>query len=243
MDHLIVFGLLYDRRPKLRAFSARPADQVDAWMEQHPDIIPIFYREWLAGQPGTSRAGEVLGSLGVAPSSEVRGSTDWAQWTAYLAAFNAILLHHERGQGATVQDLERRWRAKNLEGIEERWRDDMLWLLSGLSQLCGLRCFYFHLRETCAAEAERIQRVKAVFGRMRFQALELQEELRYCSPLGPMLRRLRRLPRNTGRASVGVGTIHKLEESGVRSLTALAGLQIDEQVALDVRRDLAKQIR
>lgn len=71
MDHLIVLGLLHDRRPKLRAFSARLADQVDSWMVQQPNIAPIFYREWLAGQPGASRSGEVLGSLGVTPSPEV----------------------------------------------------------------------------------------------------------------------------------------------------------------------------
>jgi superfamily II DNA/RNA helicase len=241
MDHLTVLGLLYERPPRLRSFSAKFADQVDAWMEQHPDTVPIVYREWIAGQAEASRAAEVIGSLGILLPPDNRGSADWARRTAYLAVFNAILLN-ERGQGAMIPDLERRWQARNLEGIEERWRDDCLWLLCGITQLCDLRCFYFHLRETCGADAARIQRVKALLGRMKLQALELQEELKFCSPLGPMLRSLRRLPRNMGQASVGVGTIRKLEESGVRSLTALAGLQIDDLVELGVRRDLAKQI-
>ncbi len=128
--------------------------------------------------------------------------------------------------------------------MEERWRDDISWLLSGLAELLELRCFYFHLREECDATPDRIKRVKSMLLRMRAQTFELREHLSYCSPLGPALRAIRATRSSTSEGrSVGVYSIRRLEEAGIRSLEDLVPIDTDDLVRLGVRRDLAKQIR
>ncbi len=242
LDHLIVLHLLSDRTPALRSFSAALTEQVDAWMEQHAEQVPLLYRDWIAGQPGASRAGEVLGSLGISLSQRGKTGDEAARKRAYLAAFRSIILY-ERGQGTPVNDLARRWNVKDFAGIEDRWRDDMLWLLSGLAQILDLRCFYYHLREACHADAERIKHVKHSLRRMVLQTFDVRESLKYCSPLGSLLRSIRRMPHTGNRLSISVQSIRRLEEAGVVCLADLVPLQVDDLVDLGVRRDLARQIR
>jgi hypothetical protein len=211
-------------------------------MESISANTPMLYREWIMGQEGASRAIELVGSLGIQPQGQPRDADEKARRMAYLAAFRSAVLY-ERGQGKDIESLTRQWGIKNLEGIEERWRDDFLWLLSGVAQMLDVRSFYFHLREECGADAERVRRVKQLLQRLRGQIFDLQEHLKYCSPLGPVLRSLRRTRSSASGVSIGVRTIRQLEASGIRSLPDLAALQIDDLVRLGVRRHLAKQIR
>jgi helicase len=238
LDHLVVLDLLHDRSPSLRTFSAGIVDQVDGWMESVPSRIPLLYREWIRGQTGASRALEVLGSLGVC-LDRTRDPCEQARRRAYLAVFRSIILY-ERSQGKEIRSLERQWKIQNLEGVEERWRDEYLWLLSGLAKILDLRCFYFHLKDSEAADPDRIQRVKRTLRRMRMQTYELQVLLKYCSPLGPLLRSIQRtLPTPVGKG-VGMRTIRRLEEAGVHSLAHLAQLQTGDLMSLGIRRDLAE---
>jgi superfamily II DNA/RNA helicase len=242
LDHLLLLELLSDHAPTLRPFSQKLAEQLDSWMESTPDHTSVLYREWIAGQRGASRANEVLGSLGLPSTGQGKDADEWARKTAYLALWRAAVLY-ERGQGKEIAQVERQWSITGLEGIEERWRDDGLWLLAGIAKILDLRCFYFHLREECAAGTERVQRIKRLLRRMRAQVFDLQEHLKYCSPLGPVLRSLRRMRREGEGASIGVQSIRRLEEAGIRSIVELAMLQLNDLVRLGVRRDLAKQIR
>jgi helicase len=239
LDHLTLLEVLSSNTPQLRLFSSRLAEQVDAWMERSSEHTPMLYRDWIAGEEDSSRAIEVLGSLGISPRPE---DSTWARRTFYLALFRSIILF-ERGEGVDVEDLSRCWDIKNLEGIEERWRDSLLWLLSGLAQILDVRCFYYYLNEECGANADRIQRVKRLLGRMRAQTFELQDRLKYCSPLGPLLHSLRRTRVGTSRPSVGLKSIKRLEEAGIANFAELAQLELADLVRLGVRRDLATQIR
>jgi hypothetical protein len=241
LDHMIVLHLLTDYAPPLRAFSTGLCDQVEAWIETTPTRTPILYREWIAGSQETSRAIEITGSLGLTPPGKAGHAESWAYKAAYMAVFRAIMLY-ERGEGKEVAALERRWKIKDLEGIEERWRDALLWLLAGVAQMLDVRCFYFHLRGACTADTARIRRVKQAFQRMRAQVFDLQDHLRYCSPLGPVLRSLRRTRLAAPGPSMGVQTIRHLEEAGIHSLAELASLNIDALVQLGIRRHLAKQL-
>ena len=156
LDHLIVLSLLHDRLPQIRPFSKKLVNQVDTWMEQNPSKVPLLYREWIAGQPGASKAAELLGSLAIEIPETAKSKDIWARKSAYQSVFHAIVLY-ERGQGKAIETLTRRWQIKNLGGIEERWRDDYLWLLSGMGHLLDIRAFYFHLREECGADTERVK--------------------------------------------------------------------------------------
>jgi helicase len=242
LDHLTVLEVLSGNTPQLRSFSVRLVDQVDAWMEKSSEHVPMLYRDWIAGEEDNSRAIEVLGSLGIVNPAKDSAGSQWAYRACYLAMFRSIILF-ERGEGANTEDLSRCWDVKNLEGVEERWRDNLLWLLSGLAQILDVRCFYYHLNEECGASAERIQRVKRLFGNMRAQTFELQHQLKYCSPLGSLLHSLRRTRILTARPSVGLKSIKRLEDAGITNFADLAQLELADLVRLGIRRDFASQIR
>jgi hypothetical protein len=240
LDHLILLELLNPRSLPGRRFNEKLAEQVDAWMEGNPTRGSLIYRQWVRGAPGASRAEEVLGSLGIGSRREA--GEDGARELAYRAVFRAAVLT-ERASGQETTDIERRWGVSGLEGIEERWRDETLWLLSGWSRLLEVRCFYYHLREVCSANVERVRRVERLLRQMRSGVFDLQEELKYCSPLGPMLQSLRRTRKSRKGATVGTQTIRRLEAAGVRSISALERLSLSDLMGLNIRRSLAEQIR
>jgi tRNA(Ile)-lysidine synthase TilS/MesJ len=155
--------------------------------------------------------------------------------------FRAIVLW-ERSQGVRIEEVERRFGIQGLEGIEERWRDELLWLLSGLAKLLDVRTFYYHLKENCEADFGRVKRVKQRLRQIEWQVYDLQEQLKYCSPLGSLLCEIRRLaPQRKTR--VGFQSVRRLEESGISSLKGLMSLGVEDMVKLGIRRGLAEQVK
>jgi hypothetical protein len=73
--------------------------------------------------------------------SEIQ-TPDASRQHAYLAVLRAVVLY-ERGKGAAATDLERRWSISNLEGVEEQWRDTMLWMTAAFSKILETRCFFY----------------------------------------------------------------------------------------------------
>ena len=113
-------------------------------------------------------------------------------------------------------------------------------MLSGVSRILDIKAFFFHLKETCVASPERIKRVKQLLGKMCRDAFDLQEQIKYCSALGPLLRQLKRSAGK--RAGVGVQSIRKLEEAGLTTFGEVQKLGYEGLVAKGVRRDIAKRI-
>ena len=240
LDHLLVMNLLSDRHPSLRRFSEKLASQIDGWHESQPQTDKsLLFRRWLAGTATASKADEIFGSLGL---SNGPGGARSARKRGYVAMLGAIILE-ERSRGTRVADLERRWGLKNLSGVEESWRDLTLWLLAGQARLCELRCYYHHLVEHCDAGADRIRRVKRLMQRHRHHCFDLIERLKYCSPLGPLVRGVRGMLKKSGTPAAGPRTIRRLEESGVTSLSQLSQMSVEDLVKLGVQRRFAKQIR
>ena len=238
LDHLLVVHLLFDRVPSLRRFSERLSQQVTGWCEGAIDQVPVLFRRWIDGETGYSKAAQLLGSLGLTPSAGKRNSDEWARREGYLATFRSIVLF-ERGHGYSITDLERRFEIDNLEGIEERWRDDFLWLLAGIAKLLEVKCFYYHLREECEADNERIKRIEQLLQRMKNQIYDLMESLKYCSPLVPVFRDIRKLMGG----GVGETTIRTLEENGIRNLKDLYDLDYYKMLSFGIRKDIAKKIQ
>lgn len=237
LDFLIAIELLHNT-PSLRRFSGDLADQVVTWCESHSTQVPLLFRRWLRGQKAHSNAVEVLGTIGVEPKDNVADREEWARQRGFVATFNAIVLY-ERAMGRSVIDLERQYAIANLEGIEERWRDTILWLLAGLIQLLDVKVFYYHLCEDCGANAERVKTVKHHLATMRWQGLELVEQVKFASPLGALILAMRR---RKGKAGVGIESIRKLEDAGVTQLAQVANLSPDQFAAYGVRKDIAKRI-
>jgi hypothetical protein len=238
LDFLICLELLHDDTPSLRRFSADLADQVMAWCEGHSTQVPVLFRKWLLGEKGHSKAAEVLGSMGIEPPNKVADLDEWCRQRAYLATFNAIVLH-ERALGRSITDLQRQYGIENLEGVEERWRDTLIWLLAGVTQLLDVKVFYFHLKEECDASQERVATIKRHLGVMRHQVLDLMEQLKFASPLGGLVLAMRR---RKGKAGIGVESIRRLEEAGITQVGQLQQLSTDDMRRMGVRKDIGKKI-
>ena len=238
LDHLFVASLMSDRAPRLRRFSESLANQVDGWLEARPaGEKSLLFAEWVMGTAEATKADELWGSLGLD-----KAAAAVARKRAYVAMLSAAILE-ERSRGVSLEDLERRWCLSGLGGVEESWRDTVLWLLSGHVALFEVRAFYYHLRESCSASDEQVRTVKQVLGRMRGQAYDLMERLKYCSPLGPLMRGVRQALRDSKEPMLGVGTIRRLESAGLASLQDVAGKDIDSLVAVGIQRRFAKQIK
>ena len=53
---------------------------------------------------------------------------------------------HQRANGVSITDLESRWSISGLAGIEESWRDTMLWLISGVEQIKDVKRYLRDIR-------------------------------------------------------------------------------------------------
>lgn len=241
LDHLVVLSLLYERQRILRPFSSQLMTQVDIWMEQNSQHVPLIYREWVSHPSKGSGIIELLGSLGFLPPVRTKNITKWAIKRIYLAIFHAILLF-ERSQGKPILDVSKRWRVTQFDGVEERWRDEYLWLLNGVKLLLEIRTFYYHLRESCQMNSEQIRQIKTHLRHMSHQTYALQEQLKYCSPLGDLLHSIRRTQTHVAGKQIGIQSIRKLEVAGITSTRQLVGVGIEELVQLGIRRDLAQQL-
>jgi len=244
LDHLLVAALLPERAPKLRRFSEPLASQIDAWHENRPvEDKSLLFAEWVMSAAGASKAEELLGSLGVSPNGKASRDLGHARARAYSAMLAAIVLD-ERSRGVPLPDIERRWGVHDLEGLDESWRDTALWLLAGHANLLEVRAFYHHLREACSATDEQVKATKRALGRMRSQAYDLLEALKFCSPLGPMLRGIRSTvgPAVDGPVA-GIATIRKLEAAGVTSMVQIRQMGIDALVQAGIQKRYARQIR
>jgi len=240
LDFLTVLELLNDRGPSLRRFSLELSKIVNTWCEAHPKQVPMLFRRWLRGERGHSEAAEVLGSMGLEPRDPVPDRDEWARQRGYVAAFNAIVLY-ERANGRPVVDLERQFGVTNLAGIEERWRDTMMWLVAGLIHVLDVKTVFFHLKEECGADLGRIKAVKHHLGKMRHEAVDLLEQLKWASPLGAMLLSMRR--RSGGSLGIGERSIRRLEDAGAVNAKQIASMSLETLGDLGLRPDIARRIQ
>jgi helicase len=243
LDDLIVMCLLSDRFKTGRRFSEKLAEQIDGWHEAAPQKDKsLLFRKWIAGSAEASKADELLGSLGLTGPSNPTNSSATSRKTAYLAALNAVVIM-ERSRGAAIKEIERRWGISNLEGTDEPLRDTALWLLAGQAKIFDLRCFYYHLVENCEASTERVLETKKQLTTMKFQLYDLIEQLKYCSPLGPLVLGVRNMLKGHKGPSLGAGTLRRLEDSGATSIADIAEMSLQDLIDHGLQKRYAKQIK
>ncbi len=235
LDTLLILELLNPRERSLKRFSKELAEQVEDWFERSA-IKSVLFTEWIRGTAGASKAEEVLGSLGVKLDGR-RGMAEAARQYAYVAAMRAIVMY-QLGNGMRAEDVSRRWTIKGLDGVQERWRDHLLWQLAGIAEILDIRCFYNFLRKECDADDWRVTKVKGCFKGMLHGVYDLMGLLRFCSPLGPLFRDL-----ETAKAGVGVRTKEKLESIGIASLADIANFTVEDLRKVGIRKDLAKKLK
>ena len=147
--------------------------------------------------------------------------------------FSAIVLW-SRGQGVRWEDIARRWGLDADQVAEEEWIRNRSWLIAGMAEIFDVRCFYFHLREDCQASDEQIKDAKRALQRARACCFQLLGRLKYCSPLGPLLARMKM----SGAKGVGAATIAKLENAGLTSPEAIRTISEKQvkELKLDKKR-------
>lgn len=235
LDTLIVLEMINPREKGLKRYSKKIPEQVDAWIEQNHSK-PVLFTEWIRGSVGASKAEEILGSLCI----EIEAKGDYSEATrkyAYLATMRAIIIY-QLGHGALIKDVERRWGIKNLDGVSERWRDHLLWQITGIPELLEIPCFYYFLCNDCRADDERIKRIKKHFNNMSLGAFKLLGLLRFCSPLGPLFRDI-----EAAKAGVGIKTKEKLEAAGLTSFQKINKVPVETLYEIGIRRDIANKLK
>ena len=235
LDTLITLELLRPREKGFKRFSQKLPDQIDAWFERHSEK-PVLYTEWIRGTAEASKAEEIIGSLGIRlDGKKQRYQNAWKM--ANLAILRSIVIY-QLGRGTLTNDIGRRWGVSGIESIEERWRDHLLWLLAGISEILDIRCFYFTLREECKASDARIESVKGCLKTIRRGVYRLMGLLRFCSPLGPIFRDL-----EAARSGVGIRTKERLENAGVTGFADIKKMTIDDLRSIGVRQDIANRLK
>jgi helicase len=231
LDTLFLIQVLYESKPSLRRFSESSAVMVDDWFEQDIERESCLYTRWIRGKEGYSEAETLRNTI------DLQWRLEQPRKNFYIALFHAIVLL-ERSRGRQIQILEKRFGIKNLDGVEEKWRDSSLWLLSGLTKILEIKSFYYYLRENRQASDERVQRVKEILTKIRHQIYDLQEQIKYCSPLGPVLLEFRRI----GNVGVGDRTIQVLEQNGVTDLKLLLQQTDESLLSFGIRKPQRKAI-
>jgi helicase len=231
LDSLILVELLAPTTFNLRRYSQELKGSVATWMENSP-TKSVLFREWLKGDS----ACEVLNSLGIAREnmSEKQDSE-----FALLAVQRAIVLWELSG-GLRSEDLERRWQLTNLAGIEERWRDERLWLLGGVAEIFEIRCFFFCLKAELHASEDRILRTKRYLQRMRFLTYEVLGRLKYCSPVGGFITQAKRSGAKLG---IGPVTLGKIDSLGIVSVAELLKTPDDTFQKAGIPNRMISQLR
>jgi ATP-dependent DNA helicase len=238
LDHLLILELLAERTINLRPFSEKLVRQIDDWMERS-STKSVLYTRLIRGSLSFSKAEELFGSL-LIDNTGLVDSCEHARRKAYQAMFRAIVLW-ERGNGAQREAMEGMWKMSNLLGIEEQWRDDRIWLLSAFAEICDVHCFYYHLKEECAADEHRIRGTGRYLRRLRLLAFSVVGYLKHCSPLGRLLVQMR--SSHSNRLGVGLKTVQKLETLGLDSLLALSKITAEELEAIGISQKIAARIR
>ena len=93
-----------------------------------------------------------------------------------------------------------------------------------------------------SANDEQVRVTKQALARMRRQAYDLLARLKYCSPLGPLMRGVRDAIHVSKKPAPGVETIRRLEAAGISSIRQIAAMDFQALVAVGVQRRFAKQI-
>jgi len=193
----------------------------------------MLYCQWLRGATRHSQAAEVPG---IEAGERSVDSDEWLRRRDIVATFHAIILY-EREKHQSIEGLSGQYDFANLEGMKERRRYTMIWLLTGLASVPDIKFAFFHHKKVCAASDERVNIVKHYLTRIRMVALASTEQVKCVSPLGGMLLVMKR----RGQTGVGTETLRWLDVLGITKVDDVRRLCADGLVVADMRRTTAKK--
>lgn len=229
IDYLITLCLVSDENKPFVKYSKSLENKVHNYMEALPfDGKSYLYRTWISISPE-----ELFGS------ARVDNTQSDARKRVFQATYAAMLIY-DISRGLTQAQMDDYYKL-DTEEIQERLRDNAIWVLCGLEQLLEVKSFYFHLKENCHAEYEEIQSVDDAFKKSSHTIFSLVANLKFRSKLGELIRGIKNVYPYAD-SYPGEGTIRKLEGAGINSLMGLVSKSKDDLVKLGIRNDYAELI-
>ena len=229
IDYLIILCLTNPENKMIARYGKNIVDKIDKYMEGLPLAEKSYlYRKWIKGDPEA-----LYGSCCVLQTQ--KESTK----IVYQATFTAMLIYDiSRGNDSAHLNS---FYGIDVEEIQEKLRDNTLWLLCGMEKTLEVRNFYYHLKENCQADNEQIKSVDNALKKASHCIFSLVANLKFRSKLGELVRSLKSMyPKADDHP--GEASIKKLEMAGIHSIKDLVGKKIEDLTAIGLTTPHASQI-
>lgn len=229
IDYLIMLCLTTDEIHPITRHSKAMEIKIEGFMEALPlQEKSYLYRQWIKSDPTS-----------IVNSARVSVPDRDARKIAMCAVFTAMFLY-DLSRGRLTNTMNSYYGVETDE-LQEKYRDNAMWLLCGLEKMMEVRCFYYHLKENCDASVEDIQGVDRALKRSSHKIFQIIGNLKFRSVLGEMIRGIKRVYPNAD-SYPSEGTIRKLETAGIISLRDLVGKKAQDLVSIGVKREYADLI-
>ncbi len=231
IDFLILLGLVRDDVKLGGRLGEQLRSRVNAAMEGLPFSDKSYlYAKWMRNAPE-----ELLGSARLGPAFSSKTADKISLRAAAVALFLFKLSHGER------LDMLQGQFGDDVVELQEKLRDNCIWLLAGIERILDVKCFYYHLRENCGVAPEQTKSIEHAFHEASRQLFDLISSLKYRSALAGLIRGIRNVyptaPRHPAEA-----TLRDLERGGILSLKDLVGKTENDLIALGISAEFAKMI-
>ena len=229
IDYLIILCLVSGENKPLARYSKSMINKIDGWMEALPlEEKSYLYRTWI-----TNASDELYGSASV-----VNDKSN-AEKHVYLCTYTAMMIY-DLSMGFSYSRINEFY-GVDIEEIQEKLRDNAIWILCGFEQLLEVKSFYYHLKSNCNAGPEQIQCVDRAFKQASKHIFVLIANLKFRSRLGELIRGIKRVYPHAA-SYPGEGALRRLEENGIATVKDLVGKTPSDLRRMGIRSDYADLI-
>lgn len=229
IDYLIILCLVSNENKPIVRYSKALQGKVSGYMESLPlHEKSYLYRNWIATAPE-----ELLGSAHV--MNDNVDAVKYVTQCVYLA-----MLIYDLSKGISANQAKEYYKI-DVEEIQEKLRDNAIWILCGIEQVLEIKSFYYHLVSNIEAEQEQIQKVEAAFKESSKAIFSLVANLKFRSNLGELIRSIKRVYPNAD-SYPGEGTLRQLEGHGIHTIKDLVGKTAEDLKELGIRKDYSEMI-
>ena len=224
IDYLIILCLVSTENKPVVRYSKSLLKKIDGWMENLPlEEKSYLYRTWIVKAPD-----ELLGSANVV--FDQRNSDKYV----YQCTYTAMMIY-DLSKGIAYSQINDFYKT-DIEELQEKLRDNAIWILCGFEQLLDIKSFYYHLKNNCEVETEEIQSIDRAFNKASRIIFGLVANLKFRSNLGSLVRGIKRVYPHAN-SYPGEGTLRKLEENGIGAIKDLVGKKPSDLVSMGIRKD------
>ena len=229
IDYIIMLCLCSNEFKPITRYSKKIEATILNYMEGLPaEEKSYLYRSWIKSDPES-----------VWGSARVDYSQKDAKKQVFQRVFTAMLIY-DLSKGLPSSQLKDYYKV-DVEELQEKLRDSIIWLVSGVERVLNVRTFYYHLKENCMAESTDIHSVEMAFKKGSSTLFRLIGNLKFRSKLGELIRGIKRVYPHA-ESYPGEGTIRRLEENGIHSLKDLVGKKTCDLTDMGIQKKHADLI-